>query len=273
VKDDGPPAVVDSAFRSAEKRYRWRKRTPTDFTDVVDCASPAEARATRVRCGGGGADAYAIDGAPGLFVLPGALDLDAQALLAASACREYARSPFTNLTALGAAPRAASAGPPDRALRWVTLGAHYDWSSRAYAAGRASPLPRSLAALAGALAARVGESLDAEAAIVNYYAPGATMGGHVDDAENDRTKALVSLSVGCSCVFLFGGPTRDAAPVALFLRSGDACVLSGPARDCYHGVPRVLEGTCPARLSRALDADLRDYLGGTRINVNVREVG
>ena len=71
------------------------------------------------------------------------------------------------------------------------------------------------------------------------------MGGHVDDAELDLSLPLVSLSLGLSAVFLFGGPTREDTPTALWLRSGDAIIVTGEARLCYHGVPRIVEGSCP----------------------------
>ena len=74
------------------------------------------------------------------------------------------------------------------------------------------------------------------------------MGGHVDDAELDLSLPLVSLSLGLSAVFLFGGPTRDDTPTALWLRSGDAIVVTGEARLCSHGVPRIVEGSCPEYL-------------------------
>lgn len=67
----------------------------------------------------------------------------------------------------------------------------------------------------------------------------------MDDAELDLSLPLVSLSLGLSAVFLFGGPTREDAPAALWLRSGDAIIVTGEARLCYHGVPRIVEGSCP----------------------------
>lgn len=45
----------------------------------------------------------------------------------------------------------------------------------------------------------------ADAAIVNYYSKGDTLGGHKDDVEEDLTQPLVSISIGCAAVFLMGG--------------------------------------------------------------------
>ena len=74
-----------------------------------------------------------------------------------------------------------------------------------------------------------------DAAIINYYHPGDTLGGHLDDVEPDMDAPIVGLSLGCDAVFLMGGERRDEAPVALRLRSGDVVVLAGRARRCYHG--------------------------------------
>lgn len=84
-----------------------------------------------------------------------------------------------------------------------------------------------------------------DAAIVNYYREGDTLNGHCDDAEADLAKPIVTVSLGCDAVFLIGGPTRDQAPTALCLRSGDVVVMGGPARRCYHGLPRILPGMPP----------------------------
>lgn len=88
-----------------------------------------------------------------------------------------------------------------------------------------------------------------------------TMGGHVDDAELDLSLPLVSLSLGLSAVFLFGGRTREEVPTAIWLRSGDAIIVTGEARLCYHGVPRIVEGSCPDFL---LDPRRYSELSATR---------
>ena len=77
------------------------------------------------------------------------------------------------------------------------------------------------------------------------------------------------------------------APVALLLRSGDAVVMSGAARRCVHGVPRVItpsDAAPPAAAARAAlqalaaaagrddDAAVAAWLAHTRINVSVRDI-
>lgn len=69
------------------------------------------------------------------------------------------------------------------------------------------------------------------------------MTGHLDDAELDQESPIYSFSFGLSSVFVIGGPTKDERPVAIKLDSGDLLIMSGHARRCYHGVPRVLEGS------------------------------
>jgi hypothetical protein len=41
--------------------------------------------------------------------------------------------------------------------------------------------------------------------------------------------------LGCKCIFLLGGKTRDEVPTAMFLRSGDIVLMAGEARECFHG--------------------------------------
>lgn len=112
-----------------------------------------------------------------------------------------------------------------------------------------------------------------DTALVNFYREGDTLGGHKDDAEERSDCPIVSLSLGCDAVFLIGGATKDVAPTAVWLHSGDAVVLSGPARQCYHGVPRVLPGrmlfdsTAPA-CAREVAA----YMQTTRVNLSIRQI-
>lgn len=114
-----------------------------------------------------------------------------------------------------------------------------------------------------------------DTALVNFYREADTLGGHKDDAEVHGTCPIVSLSLGCDGVFLMGGQTKDVAPTALWLHSGDAVVLSGAARQCYHGVPRVIPGQCCFDERDChhdlLDEAIHTYMQSTRVNISIRQ--
>jgi alkylated DNA repair protein alkB family protein 1 len=191
-------------------------------------------------------------------------------------------------------PAAAAAATPAatllRRLRWSALGAPFDWTRRMYgpaSSGRA--LPPVVAAAAASLAAHVGgcASFRGDAALVNFYGTGDTLGGHVDDVEAAQDKPIVAFSLGCAAVFLLGGPSREQPPTALLLRGGDAVVMAAHARRCVHGVPRVLtpaDDAPPARATAAAAEALAAAAGGgeaaavaawmqhTRINISVRDI-
>ncbi|KAJ0717741.1 putative DNA oxidative demethylase, DNA-(apurinic or apyrimidinic site) lyase [Helianthus annuus] len=61
------------------------------------------------------------------------------------------------------------------------------------------------------------------------------LGGHLDDMEADWSKPIVSMSLGCKAIFLLGGKSRNDEPLAMFLRSGDIVLMSGEARERFHG--------------------------------------
>ncbi|XP_054806886.1 alpha-ketoglutarate-dependent dioxygenase alkB isoform X2 [Prosopis cineraria] len=130
-----------------------------------------------------------------------------------------------------------------RKLRWSTLGLQFDWSKRNYDVSLPhNKIPDALSELAKQLAKPalpVGVEFQPEAAIVNYFALGDTLGGHLDDMEADWSKPIVSLSLGCKAIFLLGGKSRDDPPLSMFLRSGDVVLMVGEARECFHGVPRI----------------------------------
>lgn len=79
-----------------------------------------------------------------------------------------------------------------------------------------------------------------DGALVNLYRAGDTLGGHKDDVEEDATWPLVSISLGCSGVFLVGGDSLDEAPLPVLLRPGTVVIMSGRARLAYHGKDAVV---------------------------------
>ena len=82
-----------------------------------------------------------------------------------------------------------------------------------------------------------------EACLVNYYDGAARMGLHQDRDEEGFAAPVLSLSLGDTAVFRFGGTERRGPTRSIKLESGDAVVLSGAARLVFHGVDRILVGS------------------------------
>jgi len=144
-------------------------------------------------------------------------------------------------------------------VRMLCLGRHWNGKTYSYEQTRtdfdglpAPPLPENLRALANAIAASTGMTLDADLCILNYYDAEGRMGLHQDKDESERSLAaglpVVSISLGDTAKFLFGGVRRREPVDALLLESGDAFVFGGPSRLRYHGVTRIVPGTAPPGL-------------------------
>ncbi len=99
-----------------------------------------------------------------------------------------------------------------------------------------------------------------EACLVNFYQQGAKMGLHQDRDEEDFAAPVLSVSLGDTAVFRFGGTTRGGKTQTLKLSSGDVLVMGGASRLCFHGIDRVLSGTSTL---------LKE---GGRINLTLRRV-
>jgi len=99
-----------------------------------------------------------------------------------------------------------------------------------------------------------------EACLVNYYAEAAKMGLHQDRDEADFDAPVVSLSLGDTAVFRYGGTQRGDPTKSVKLASGDAIVFGGESRLIFHGIDRLQRG------SSTLLPD------GGRINLTLRRV-
>lgn len=82
-----------------------------------------------------------------------------------------------------------------------------------------------------------------EACLVNYYEPTAKMGMHQDRDENSFEAPVLSISLGDTCLFRFGGLNRNDPTRSFKLQSGDVMLLSGNSRLIFHGVDRIYPGT------------------------------
>lgn len=81
--------------------------------------------------------------------------------------------------------------------------------------------------------------------LINRYLVGAKMGLHTDSSEFDSIQPVVSLSLGLSATFLFGGNTRQAPAQKLRLNHGDVLVWGNASRHAYHGISHIEYGKHP----------------------------
>src|SRR5947207_4689112 len=157
-------------------------------------------------------------------------------------------------------------------VRMLCLGRHWNGQTYRYEPVRADfdglpapPLPDEFRALAAELAGSVAMTLDADLCILNYYDADGRMGLHQDKDESgpslEAGLPVVSISLGDTARFLFGGVRRRDPVEALMLESGDAFVFGGPARLRYHGVSRIVPGTAPPelRMSGRFNLTFRQY--------------
>jgi len=199
--------------------------------------------------------------ADGLIYAPGYLDPAAQAALLAEIEAVIGEAPLFR-------PQMPKTGKPFSvemtncgALGWVSDRAGYRYQAMHPETG--GPWPPIPALALQAWRALGGYPHPPEACLVNLYRPDARMGLHQDRDEADLAAPVVSLSLGASCVFRWGGAARGGRTQSLILASGDALVLAGPARLAYHGVARIMPGASE-RFSK--------HLGGARINLTLRRV-
>jgi len=189
----------------------------------------------------------------GFRLWPGALDLAAQADLAAAVFARLEQAPLYRPQTPGGRPfsvRMSNFG----ILGWVSDRAGYRYQPTHPETGRTWPgIPSVLLDL---WAATVGGPAP-DACLVNLYREGAKMGLHQDRDEADLTAPVLSVSLGDAAMFRIG-PAGGGRTATVRLDSGDVCALTGPARLARHGIDRVLEGS-----SRLIP-------GGGRLNLTLR---
>lgn len=157
-------------------------------------------------------------------------------------------------------------------VRMLCLGRHWNGKLYQYEPTRTDfdnlpvpPLPNNFRALGRECSASVGMTLDPDLCILNYYDGSGRMGLHQDKDETDQSISaglpVVSISLGDTARFQFGGLRRRDPVETLPLESGDVFVFGGPARLRYHGVSRVIPGTSPPELalSGRLNLTFRQY--------------
>ena len=175
---------------------------------------------------------------PGLIHVPGYLDGAGRARLAAELAAALALAPaYTPRMPRTDRPfsvRMSNCG----ALGWVSDRAGYRYQPHHPETG--APWPAIPATALAAWAALSGYPAPPEACLVNLYAAGARMGLHQDRDEEALDAPVVSLSLGATALFRYGGLARSDPTRSLRLRAGDALVIGGAARLIHHGIDRLI---------------------------------
>src|SRR5688572_14332694 len=145
-------------------------------------------------------------------------------------------------------------------VRMLCLGRHWNPLTYRYESTRAdhdgapaAPIPPEWVGVARDVAAAAGFEATPDICLINWYGGDGRMGLHQDKDESresiERGAPIVSLSIGDTARFLFGGERRRDPIQTLWLESGDAFVFGGPARLRYHGVSRIVAAPLSSPLS------------------------
>jgi len=147
-------------------------------------------------------------------------------------------------------------------LGWTSDRQGYRYTGHDPQTGRAWPaMPQVLLRLAQNAAAEAGfDDFIPDACLVNRYVPGARLSLHQDKDERNFKAPIVSVSLGLSATFLFGGLERADKSLRIPLAHGDVVVWGGVDRLRYHGILPLKTGHHP-------------LLGEQRINFTFRRAG
>ncbi len=146
------------------------------------------------------------------------------------------------------------------ALGWTTDRRGYRYTNTDPVSQRPWPaMPAVFARLAREAAAASGfPDFAPDACLINRYTPGARMSLHQDKNERDFSAPIVSVSLGMSATFLFGGRQRTDKAAKVPLYHGDIVVWGAEDRLRYHGIMPLKPIPHPV-------------LGDTRINFTFRK--
>lgn len=215
-----------------------------------------------------------VELAPGLIHYSGYLDGAAQARLwnelAQVLCVSPAYTPRMPRTGAPFTVRMTNCGD----LGWVSDEAGYRYQPRH--PETQNPWPAIPPTALTAWHDLAGYRAPPEACLVNLYAPQARMGLHQDRDEAALDAPVVSLSLGATALFRYGGLRRGDATRSVRLHSGDAVIIGGASRLIHHGVDRIFArgpDLLGAEDPPAIPACIADVLvPGGRCNLTLRRV-
>jgi alkylated DNA repair protein (DNA oxidative demethylase) len=144
-------------------------------------------------------------------------------------------------------------------LGWVSDHSGYRYDPIDPSTGRRWPaMPALFRELAVAAAAAAGfPDYAPDACLINEYRPGARLSLHQDRDERDRIAPIVSVSLGVSATFLWGGQLRTDRPRRIPVAHGDVAVWGGVDRMTFHGIAELPHGHHPLTGDRRYNLTFR----------------
>jgi len=183
--------------------------------------------------------------APGAVLMRGLALASAGALMAG--VEDVARAvPFQHMTTPGGF-RMSVAMTSCGGLGWVSDGTGNGYSAGEPERKRPWPgMPGGFLSLARDAAREAGYAeFEPDTCLINRYEAGAKLSLHQDRHERDLSQPIVSVSLGLSAVFLFGGFERGDKARRILLEHGDVVVWGGASRLRFHGVLPLKPGMHP----------------------------
>lgn len=143
---------------------------------------------------------------------------------------------------------------------WITDRGGYRYSQVDPETNQPWPeMPASFRKLAETAARHAGyNNFAPDTCLINRYEPGAKMSLHQDKDEREFLNPIVSISLGLSATFQFGGLKRTDPVRKYDLSHGDVVVWGGRSRLFYHGILPLKSGAHPK-------------LGSCRLNLTFRK--
>ena len=204
-------------------------------------------------------DTQELDFAPGAMLLRDfAKSQDAELIETIEAVA--ARSPFRNMVTPGGFTMSVAVTNCGQA-GWITDRAGYRYSPTDPLTGQPwPPMPTLFTQLATKAAAAAGyPNFVPDACLMNRYLPGTRMSLHQDRQEKPLGEPVVSVSLGLSAVFLWGGEARADRPLRLPLHHGDVVVWGGKSRLNFHGIAPLKTGIHPLLGEKRYNITFRRY--------------
>jgi alkylated DNA repair protein (DNA oxidative demethylase) len=201
-----------------------------------------------------------IEIAPGAVILPNYVgELDRQ-FLESITHRIEVDSPFRKMTIRGGKQMSVAmtnAGP----VGWIASPAGYRYDDVDPLTGKYWPaMGSTLMEFANRAAIEAGYGgFVPDCCLINRYEPGAKLSLHQDKDEETFDSPIVSVSLGATAIFQFGGLKRTDSIKGYKLEHGDVVVFGGESRLCHHGILPLREQNHP-------------LTGGLRYNLTFRSV-